>query len=221
MLLGYWHWWTNLSRAVIKKEEYFLKRCWLVHLSVYSILKYRCNFLYQGLVPSFGYLALPPPQWICETSIANTRTKKLISMVLWLDTLSSVYPLKIKCVHLKLWVIRLLIVRQLISENYQSRYEQISVLHAQYSKFDKTTKKSAHMYYIGPKACQDKILVYLLRDHWDIGHAWLFAERGVQNRLFFFFRQPGKSGHVTNIRLAKSRKNTNYHVTSLRRTKGL
>jgi hypothetical protein len=65
-------------------------------------------------------LALPPPQWICETSIANTRTKKLISMVLWLDTLSSVYPIKIKCVHLKLWVIRLLIVRQLISENYQS-----------------------------------------------------------------------------------------------------
>ena len=120
MLLGYWHWWTNLSRAVIKKEEYFLKRCWLGLLSVYSILKCRCNFLYQGLVPSFGYLALPPPQWICETSIANTRTKKLISMVLWLDTLSSVYPIKIKCVHLKLWVIRLLIVRQLISENYQS-----------------------------------------------------------------------------------------------------
>ena len=44
---------------------------------------------------------------------------------------------------------------------------------------------------------------------------------GCSKSLVFFFRQLGKSGHVTNIRLAKSRKNTNYHVTSLRRTKGL
>ena len=43
----------------------------------------------------------------------------------------------------------------------------------------------------------------------------------MEFRGVIFFRQPGKSGHVTNIRLAKSRKNTNYHVTSLRRTKGL
>ena len=86
---------------------------------MYSILKYRCNFLYQGLVPSFGYLALPPPP--SEFVKLRLQTHELrISMVLWLDTLSSVYPLKIKCIHLKLWVIRLLIVRQLISENYQS-----------------------------------------------------------------------------------------------------
>ena len=81
---------------------------------MYSILRCWCNFLYQLLL---ALLHLPQVNFLK----LRLQTHELrISMVLWLDTLSSVYPIKIKCVHLKLWVIRLLIVRQLISENYQS-----------------------------------------------------------------------------------------------------
>jgi len=50
--------------------------------------------------------------------------------------------------------------------------------------------------------------------HWDIGRAWLFAKRGVQNRLFFFFRQPGKSGHVTNIRNSRNYHNGMHNLNS-------